>query len=106
MRRFDTVFRNIRSFEVAVDFPNVNSNQTISNDVVTTESFPLGTHILSWGFGSDATDIDDMILQFYFVDTDTLRYTLQNPTGGAIDPGSIDVQFVTGEFNPDLVEPI
>ena len=104
MRRLDTCYRNVRNFEVDIDFPNVNSNQTISGDVTTTQSFPLGTHILQFGFGSDATDIDDMIIQFKFVAVDTLRYTLQNPTGGAINPGLITCQFCVGEFNSDIAE--
>lgn len=105
MRRLDTVYRNVRNFEVDIDFPNVGSNGTVSADVTTTQSFPLGTHILQWGFGSDASDIDDLLLQFKFVSVDTLRYTLQNPTGGAIDPGNITMQFCVGEFNSDIAEP-
>lgn len=106
MRRMDTCYRNIRMFEVDIDFPNVNSNSTVSGDITTVESFPLGSHIMQYGFGSDATDIEDMILQFKFVAADTLRYTLQNPTGGAINPGIITTQFCIGEFNSDLVEAI
>ena len=107
MRRLDTVFRNIKVFSgVAVDFPNVNSNGTVSGDVTTTASFPLGTALISWGFEVDASAIQDMQIQFIFVDADTLRFTLRNPTGGAIDAGSLDMFFVTGEINTDLSETI
>ncbi len=106
MRRLDTVYRNIRSFEVDFDYPNVNSNGTVSQDFSTTQSFPVGTHIINWGFGEDAQSVEDLLIQFLFVDVDTLRMVLQNPTGGAIDGGQILTQFVTGEFNTDLVETI
>jgi hypothetical protein len=106
MRRLDTCYRNIRLFSVDFDYPNVNSNSTVIQDFTTTAGFPLGTHILTWGFGSDATGIEDLLLQFKFVDVDTLRMTLTNNTGGAINAGVITTQFVTGEFNEDLEETI
>lgn len=106
MRRLDTVYRNLRLFSVDFDYPNVLANGTVVQDFATTASFPLGTHILTWGFGSDATGIEDLTLQFKFVDVDTMRMTLTNNTGGAIDAGVITTQFVTGEFNTDLEETI
>lgn len=102
MRRLDTCFRNIRAFEFDIDLPNVGSNSTVSQDVTTTESFPLGTHVISWGVSSDATSMQDLVATFLFVNTDTMRVTLNNLTAGAIDPGNITFQFLTGEFNSDL----
>jgi hypothetical protein len=103
VRRYDTVFRNIKVFQpVAVDFPNVNSNSTVSGNITTVTNFPLGTAVLSWGFLEDAGVIADMQIQFVFIDVDTLRFTLENPTGGAIDAGSLDMFFVTGELNTDI----
>lgn len=107
VRRFDTVFRNIRVFAgVAVDFPNVVSNSTVTQDITTTASFPLGTAILNWGFETDATDLEDLQITLMFVAVDTLRVALTNPTGGNIDPASHDMFFVTGEINTDLSETI
>jgi len=106
MRRLDTVYRNVRLFEVDFDYPNVVANGTVSQDFSTTASFPVGTHIIQWGFGEAAGVLEDLIIQFKFVDTDTLRMVLENPTGGAIDGGTILTQFVTGEFNTDLIETI
>lgn len=100
------MYRNIRSFESTFDYPNVSSNGSVSQDFTTTASFPLGSHVIQWGFGGDATAIQDLNITFKFVDTDTLRMTLINPTGGAIDGGAILTQFVTGEFNSDLAETI
>ena len=102
MRRLDTVWRNVRSFEFDIDLPNVGSNATVSGTVTTTESFPLGTHIISWGVLTSAVSMQDLVVTFLFVNTDTLRFVLDNPTGGAIDPANITFQFVTGEFNSDL----
>jgi hypothetical protein len=103
MRRLDTVFRAIKVFQpVSVDFPDVPSNGTVSGDITTVTSFPLGTALLSWGFLEDASVIADMQIQFIFIDTDTLRFTLSNPTGGAINAGALDMFFVTGELNPDI----
>jgi len=103
VRRFDTVYRDVKVFQpVAVDFPNVNSNATVSGDITTVTNFPLGTALLSWGFLDDASTIEDMQIQFVFIDANTLRFTLSNPTGGAINPGSFDMFFVTGELNPDI----
>jgi hypothetical protein len=104
VRRIDTVYRNLRSFEFDIDLPNVNSNSTVSGLVTTTQSFPLGTHIISWGVSSSAVSWQDLVVTFLFVNTDTLRYVLNNPTGGAIDPANTTFQFVTGEFNTDLDE--
>jgi hypothetical protein len=107
MRRFDTVFRNIRVFSgVAVDFPSVGSNGTVSQNITTTQTFPLGTAILSWGFESDATDLQDLQISIIFVNTSTLRVVLSNLTAGAIDPASHNMFFVTGEINTDLSETI
>lgn len=106
MRRLDSVYRNIRSFEVDFDYPLVNSNSSVSQDFSTTQTFPVGTHIIQWGFGEAAGNIEDLIIQFRFVDSNVLRLVLNNPTGGNIDGGTILTQFVTGEFNTDLVETI
>ena len=107
VRRFDTVFRNVRVFAgVAVDFPNVVANSTVSQNISTTASFPLGTALLAWGFETDATDLEDLQITFDFTAVDTLRVQLTNPTGGNIDPASHDMFFVTGEINTDLSETI
>jgi len=106
VRRFDSCYRNIRLFTVDFDFPNVGSNGSTLQDFTTTESFPLGSHVIQWGFGSDASAIEDLQIQFKFIDTDTLRMGLVNPTGGAINGGVITTQFVVGEFNTDLEETI
>jgi hypothetical protein len=107
VRRFDTCFRNIRVFSgVAVDFPNVNSNQTVSASITTSATFPLGTAILTWGFESDATDLQDLQISIVFTNANTLRFVLSNLTGGAIDPASHNMFFVTGEINTDLSETI
>jgi hypothetical protein len=103
VHRFDTIFRNIKVFQpVAVDFPLVASNGTVSGDITTVSSFPLGTALITWGFLDDASSIADMQIQFVFVDVDTLRFTLRNPTGGGIDAGSLNMFFVTGELNTDV----
>ena len=103
MRRYDTIYRNVKVFQpVSVDFPIIGSNATVSGDLVTVTNFPLGTALLSWGFLEDAVIIEDMQIQFVFIDVDTLRFTLSNPTAGAINPGPLDMFFVTGELNPDI----
>ncbi len=107
MRRLDTVFRNVRVFAgVAVDFPNVVANSTVTQNITTTASFPLGTAILAWGFETDATDLQDLQITILFTNTNNLRVQLTNPTGGNIDPASHDMFFVTGEVNTDLSETI
>jgi len=107
VRRFDTVFRNIRVVEVTIDFPSVGSKQAVFVDVPTTAgNAPLGTQILAFTPITTATTLDDLMVQAIVVATDTVRFTLQNPTAGAIDPDSIDFRVVTGFVNPDLVETI
>lgn len=107
MRRFDTVFRNIRVVEVTLDFPSVGSNGSAFIDVATAVgAAPLGTQILAFTPITTATSIDDLIVQAIVIATDTVRFTMQNPSGGAINPDSIDFRVVTGFVNPDLVETI
>ncbi len=101
MRRFDTVYQNVRVVRVTYDFPSVGPNSTVLSDQ-TASGVALGTHIITWAPASDATEIDDLMLQFLVIATDTVRVTLTNPTGGAIDPGSIDLEFVAGEVNPNI----
>jgi hypothetical protein len=103
VRRFDTVFRNIKVFQpVSVDFPNVGSIATVSGDITTVTPFPFGTALISWGFLEDASVIQDLQIQIIFINADTLRFTLSNPTAGAINAGPLDMWFVTGELNPDI----
>lgn len=107
MRRFDTVFRNVRVYETTINFPSVGSNGSISVNVATAVgAAPLGTEILGFTPITDASSIDDMIMQVFVPLADTIRFTLQNPSGGPIDPAAIDFRIVTGFVNPDLVEAI
>tara|TARA_R110002126_G_scaffold55928_6_gene149909 strand:+ start:11579 stop:11902 length:324 start_codon:yes stop_codon:yes gene_type:complete len=107
VRRLDTVFRNVRVFAgIAVDFPSIGSIATVSGDITTVATFPLGTALITWGFESDASVIQDLQIQFIFINANTLRWTLSNPTAGAIDPGILNMFFVTGEVNTDLSETI
>jgi hypothetical protein len=84
-----------------IDFPNVPSNGTVTVDTAAPGT-PLGTHIISWAPVSDATSIDDLVITFMTVAVDLVRTVLFNPTGGAINPDSIDFEFVCGQGNPDI----
>jgi hypothetical protein len=107
MRRFDQVFRDIRVVEVTLDFPSIGSkNSAFIDEQTAVGAAPLGTQILGFTPISTATTIDDLLVQAIVVATDTIRFTLQNPSAGAIDPDSIDFRVVTGFINPDLVEQI
>lgn len=97
-----SMFSNLRVFQIDVDFPNVPSNGAASGDI-TASSVILGTHILSFSPVSDATDIDDLQITFLVVAAGLIRFTLSNPTGGAIDPGVITMQFFMADINQDLV---
>lgn len=97
MRRLDTIFSAIAVHRPDVDFPNVGSNSTVSVDVPMVGAV-LGTHIISWTPLTDATDIEDLIIQFLVVTDDEVRITLQNPTGGAIDPGVITLEILFGQI--------
>jgi len=79
-----------------VDFPSIGSNSSAFVDV-TVEDTPLGTHIISWAPLTDATSIDDLIVQFLIIADDTLRITMLNPSAGAINPDSITFQFITAQ---------
>jgi len=76
-----------------VDIPSIGSKSAASVDV--TVDAPLGTHVISWAPLTDATSIDDLMIQFVVVADNTLRVTMQNPTAGAIDPDPITFQFIT-----------
>jgi len=100
VRRFDTVFQNIQVFETTINFPSVGSNASVFTDVAVTAA--QGTEIISFAPITDATSLDDLILQVFVPVTNVLRFTLFNPTAGAIDPDSIDFRVVTGVANPEL----
>jgi hypothetical protein len=107
VRRFDTIFQNINIFETTINFPNIPSNQSLFIDVPTgVGQAPLGTLIIAYAPITTATTMDDLVVQFMVVATDTVRVTMFNPTAGGIDPDPIDFQFVTAQLNPDLVEVI
>lgn len=78
-----------------VDLPSIGSKAAASVDVNTVAPVPLGTHIISWAALTDATSIDDLLIQILVVAADTVRITMQNPTAGAIDPDPITFQFIT-----------
>jgi len=95
MRRFDTIFENLLVSRVTIDFPNILANSTVTIDTAVT-GVALGTHLISWTPVSVATSMDDLIFQFLIVDTNLVRTIIQNPTGGGIDPASIDWEFLSG----------
>ena len=101
MRRFDTVYQNITVGRETIDLPNVPSNGTVVVDT-NIVGLTLGTHIVSWAPVTTATTMDDLIVTWMIVAVDTLRTVLFNPTAGAIDPDSIDFEFVFGTVNPDI----
>ena len=92
----------IRLFVIraTIDLPNVPSNGSVAVDTVVS-GVPLGTHFVSWAPTSLATSLDDLIVTWMVVATDTIRTVLFNPTGGAINPDSIDFEFVLGVINPE-----
>lgn len=100
MRRFDTVFQDIQVFETTINFPSVGSNASLFVDVAVT--LAQGTEIISFAPITDATSLDDLIIQVFVPVTNVMRFTLFNPTAGAIDPDSIDWRVVTGVANSEL----
>lgn len=102
MIRLDTLFRNIAVYTRTIDFPSVNSNSTEVIDVPTpVGGAPLGT-IVNLIPLTDASSFDDMIMQAKVVSVDSIRFTMNNPTGGAINPDSVDFAIWVGEINLDL----
>jgi len=101
VRRFDTIFEGLTVARVTIDFPSVSSNGTVVVDT-NVPGLALGTHIITWAPLTTATTIDDLLITWMVVAADTLRTVLYNPTGGAIDPDSIDFEFVYGTVNPDI----
>lgn len=84
----------------SVDFPSIGSNSAVSLDF--TMPVTLGMHIISWAPVTDATSIQDLLIQILVVADNTVRVTMQNPTAGAIDPDPISLQFIvaTAEDTP------
>lgn len=105
MRRFDTIFQAIHVEDVDVEITSVASKGSVSVDVSTTAgAAPLGTTIIAMTPVTDATSLDDLMFQVMVVATDTLRFTAQNPTAGAIDPDEITFRMVWAEaINSDLL---
>ena len=84
----------IQVTSVVIDIPSVVANGSFTVDLSVADA-PLGTHILSWAPLTDATSIDDLLIQFVVVDTNVVRFTADNPSAGAIDPDPITFQFIT-----------
>jgi hypothetical protein len=85
----------IQVTSVTIDIPSIGANGSFTTDFTTLVDVPLGTHILSWAPLTDATSLDDLIIQFVVVDTNTVRFTADNPSAGAVDPDPITFQFIT-----------
>jgi len=85
----------IQVTSVEIDIPSIGANGSFTTDFTTLVSVPLGTHILSWAPLTDATSLDDLLIQFMVVDTNTVRFTADNPSAGAVDPDPITFQFIT-----------
>jgi len=103
VRRFDTIYQNLTVARLTIDIPLIISNGTVTIDTATAVgAAPLGTHIITWAPVSLATSMDDLIVTWMIVAVDTVRTILQNPTGGGINPDSIDFEFVLGQVNSDI----
>ena len=103
MRRFDTIYQDLLVSRVTIDIPNIVANGTVTVDTAA-PGVALGTHIVSWAPVTTATTMDDLIMTVMVVATDLVRTIWFNPTGGAINPDSIDFEFVSGPVNP-LIDP-
>lgn len=102
MIRLDTLLRNLRVFTVTLDFPSVGSNGTEVIDAATpANAAPLGTVVQLVPL-TDASSFDDMLLQATVVTADSIRFVMHNPTGGAINPASVDFALWIGTINLDL----
>jgi hypothetical protein len=101
VRRFDTIFENLLVTRATIDIPSIGPNGTTVIDVTAT-GVALGTHIISWTPLTTATTMDDLSLTFMVVADDLIRVVITNPTGGSIDPDSIDFEFVSGTVNPNI----
>ncbi len=77
-----------------IDIPSIAPNGSFTTDI-TVADVALGTHILSWAPLTLATSLDDLLIQFVVVDVDTVRFTADNPSPGAVDPDPITFQFIT-----------
>jgi len=102
MIRLDTLFRNIRVYTITLNFPSVGSNATqVIDQATAVGAAPLGTvvHLVPL---TDASSFDDMILEAKVVTTDSIRFIMNNPSAGAIDPASVDFAVWTGQINTDL----
>ena len=84
----------IRVRSTVLDIPSIGANGSFTTDIAVVDT-PLGTHILSWAPLTDATSIDDLMIQFVVVADDVLRITIDNPSAGATDPDEITFQFIT-----------
>ncbi len=85
----------IQVTSVEIDIPSIGANGSFTTDFTTLVDVPLGTHILSWAPLTVATSLDDLLIQFVVVDTNTVRFTADNPSAGAVDPDPITFQFIT-----------
>jgi hypothetical protein len=89
----NSLFQNIQVITSAVDLDEVGSKGSEFVDV-SVPNVPLGTHVVSWAATTDATSMDDLIVQVMVVATDTVRVIMQNPTSGAINPAEITFEFL------------
>lgn len=80
-----------------IDIPSIASNSSFTTDI-TVEGIELGTHVVSWAPLTLATSLDDLLIQFLVVDTNTVRFTADNPSAGAVDPDPITFQFALAQL--------
>jgi hypothetical protein len=89
----NSLFQNIRVITTAVNLPSISSNGSEFIDTAVANT-PLGTHVVSFAATTDATTIDDLVVQVMVVAADTVRITMINPTAGAINPDEITFEIV------------
>lgn len=99
---YRSIFDEVKVISAVVDFPSVGSNQSRFVDIIVPDGVELGT-LVEMVADSDASSMDDLIWTAYIVNTNVLRITMFNPTGGPADPIPTTFVFILSKINREMI---
>lgn len=102
MRRFDTVYRDLKKLTAEIDLPSLVA-AVISTGTFALAGVMAGMHVIAVQ-PSDPPAVGNVLLQWYVEGDGELRWVAFVPGVIPVNPAAQDWTFVVGRINPDIPE--